>query len=139
MVVVTFGEGRRQEGGHEVAASLIVTRRKTKRGPEFIEHTVPARATHEGTIADTTGAGDAFAAGFLFGIVHEYSLRMCGALGHTAAGFSLGALGARAGLPTRQELLARFQQKFGPLYGANGDGGPARRRGSEDPRESVGV
>ena len=139
-VVVTFGAGRRQGGGHKVAASFIVTRRETKRGSEFIEHTVPARRTHDGPIADTTGAGDAFAAGFLFGLLQEkYSLPMCGALGHTVAGFSLGALGARAGLPTRQELLARFDEKFGPLCGANGDGGSVRRRGSSDPRESVGV
>jgi len=74
---------------------------------------VPALTTHDGPIVDTTGAGDAFAAGFLFGIVHEYSLPMCGALGHTAAGFSLTALGARAGVPTRQELLARFDEAFG--------------------------
>jgi ribokinase len=113
-VVVTFGAGRSQKRGHKVTASLIVTRRKTGRGPEFIEHTVPAPATHDGPIADTTGAGDAFAGGFLYGLLQEtYSLPMCGALGHTAAGFSLGALGARAGLPTRQELLARFDEAFG--------------------------
>lgn len=112
-VVVTFGSGRRRGRGHKVTASLIVTRRKTKRGPEFIEHAVPAFKTHDGPVVDTTGAGDAFAAGFLFGIVHEYSLPTCGALGHTAAGFSLGGLGARAALPTRQELLARLDEAFG--------------------------
>jgi len=66
---------------------------------------------------DPTGAGDAFAAGFLFGLLQESKLPVCGALGHTAAGFSLGGLGARAALPTRQELLARFEEKFGDLFG----------------------
>jgi ribokinase len=118
-VVVTFGAGRRQGRSRKVTASLITTRRKTERGPEFTEHDVPAPTARDGPIADTTGAGDAFAAGFLYGLLREeYSLPACGALGHTAAGFSLGALGARAGLPSRQELLARFEEKFGDLFGS---------------------
>ena len=122
IVVVTFGAGRRERhrrtagSTHDTSAALIVTRRKAGGGPEFIEHTVPAPATHDGSIADTTGAGDAFAAGFLFGLIQEHDLPMCGALGHTDAGFSLGSLGARAGLPTRQELLTRFEASFGPLF-----------------------
>lgn len=114
-VVVTFGAGRRQARGREVMASLIVTRRKAERGPSLTAYTVPAPKTHEGPIVDTTGAGDAFAAGFLFGLVQRHDLPVCGALGHTAAGFSLTALGARAGLPTAQQLLARFDEKFGDL------------------------
>ena len=131
-VVVTFGSGRKERhrhtagNTHNTSAALIVTRRRAGGGPEFIEHTVPAPRTHEGPIVDTTGAGDAFAAGFLFGLIQEHDLPMCGALGHTAAGFSLGSLGARAGLPTRQELLARFEQKFGLFFRRGRKPGEAR-------------
>ncbi len=119
MVVITFGSG---SDAHQAKvssrlqgamASLTVTGRKTGRGPRTVEHAVPAVTVHTGAIVDTTGAGDAFAAGFLFGLLAtRYGPAKCGALGHTAAGFSLTALGARQGLPTRQELLARFDDRF---------------------------
>jgi len=113
---------------------MIVTSRRAGRGREALEYTVAAVTTHDGPVVDTTGAGDAFAAGFLFGrLAGGYDLPMCGALGHTAAGFSLTALGARAGLPTRRQLLTRCEEKFGEVHPTN------RRRGSSDPRKSVGV
>jgi sugar/nucleoside kinase (ribokinase family) len=34
-----------------------------------------------GAVLDTTGAGDLWAAGFLFGLVNGYSLAKCGELG----------------------------------------------------------
>ena len=55
--------------------------------------------------ADTTGAGDAFAAGFLFGILSDKDAQTCGELGHTTARLSLRFCGARQGLPTRSQLL----------------------------------
>lgn len=119
MVVITFGSGseapQAMASSHlqGATASLIVTRRKTARGPETVEHAVPAVKAHTGAIVDTTGAGDAFAAGFLCGLLAtRYGPAKCGALGHTAAGFSLTALGARRGLPTRQDLLRRFNDRF---------------------------
>lgn len=74
--------------------------------------TVPAISTHRGEVVDTTGAGDAFAAGFLFGLLSGCSLRQCGSLGHVMAGFCLQALGARPGLPTRRQLLARHARFY---------------------------
>jgi sugar/nucleoside kinase (ribokinase family) len=90
---------------------MIAAKRRRERG--IREYTVPAVRTHSGAIVDTVGAGDAFAAGFLFGLLQkEYSLPACGALGHTAAGFCLTELGARKGLPSKQDLLARFDDSF---------------------------
>jgi sugar/nucleoside kinase (ribokinase family) len=42
----------------------------------------------DGTALDTTGAGDLWAAGFLFGLVNGYSLAKCGQLG-SACGYEV--------------------------------------------------
>jgi len=53
---------------------------------------------------DTTGAGDAFAAGFLYGIIQKKSIAECGRMGNFVASKCIGSLGARASLP-REEIL----------------------------------
>ena len=53
---------------------------------------------------DTTGAGDAFCAGFLYGLIHEKSLYECGQLGNFVASRSVMVMGARAGLPYAKDL-----------------------------------
>ena len=54
---------------------------------------------------DTTGAGDAFDAGFLYGLVHNRTLEDCGKLGNFVASRSVMKMGAREGLPTREDLV----------------------------------
>jgi sugar/nucleoside kinase (ribokinase family) len=46
-------------------------------------------------VVDTTGAGDAYAAGFLFGLTGNRSLAACGQLGSIAAAEVIGHFGAR--------------------------------------------
>jgi sugar/nucleoside kinase (ribokinase family) len=64
--------------------SVIVTR------DEVIE--VPAVPA---TVVDTTGAGDAYAAGFLYGLTHGKPLAECGRLGSVAAAEIISHIGAR--------------------------------------------
>ncbi len=52
-------------------------------------------ATHVREVVDTTGAGDQFAAGFLYGLTHGYDLGTAARLGALAAGEVIGHLGAR--------------------------------------------
>jgi ribokinase len=53
---------------------------------------------------DTTGAGDAFDVGFLYGLISEKSLYECGQLGNFVASRSVMKLGAREGLPYAKDL-----------------------------------
>jgi ribokinase len=61
---------------------------------------------------DTTGAGDAFAAGFIYGLLKGKELEECGRLGDIVAGFCISKIGAREGLPTQDELSQRYQQLY---------------------------
>ncbi len=59
-------------------------------------------------IMDRTGAGDLYAAGFLFGWTHGADPAACGALGSLAAGEIVGHLGARPERSLR-ELMAKLE------------------------------
>lgn len=60
------------------------------RGEEIV--VVPATG---GRPVDTTGAGDHFAAGFLYGLGRRASLRQCGAVGSLLAGYIIEVVGAK--------------------------------------------
>ena len=68
---------------------------------QFIES--PAFAV-PGGCRDTTGAGDAFHAGFINGMLKGRDLESCMQLGNAVAALKCRALGARAALPTADEL-----------------------------------
>jgi ribokinase len=55
-------------------------------------------------VVDTTGAGDAFCAGFLYGLLNNKSLHECGRLGNFVASRCVMKMGARAGLPFAKDL-----------------------------------
>jgi sugar/nucleoside kinase (ribokinase family) len=53
-------------------------------------------------VVDTTGAGDLYAAGFLFGLTHGYDLARCGRIGAIAAAEVISHFGARPERPLRE-------------------------------------
>jgi len=55
-------------------------------------------------VVDTTGAGDAFCAGFLYGLITGKSLYECGRLGNFVASRCIMKMGARPGLPRLEDL-----------------------------------
>lgn len=57
-----------------------------------------------GGCRDTTGAGDAFHAGFIYGMLRAEDLEGCMKLGNALAALKCRALGGRAALPTADEL-----------------------------------
>jgi len=57
-------------------------------------------------VVDTTGAGDAFCTGFLYGLINNKGLRECGKLGNFVASRCITEIGARKGLPRLSDLPA---------------------------------
>lgn len=55
-------------------------------------------------VADTTGAGDAFNAGFVAGLLKGYSIELAGLLANAVAGLKVAKVGARQGLPTFSQV-----------------------------------
>jgi ribokinase len=55
-------------------------------------------------VVDTTGAGDAFCAGFLYGLAKDKNLHDCGRIGNFVASRCIMEMGARAGLPRSRDL-----------------------------------
>lgn len=70
---------------------------------------------HEKGGKDTTGAGDAFACGFLYGLLSKKTIDECARLGVLLSGFCISEIGARTGLPTLstlEESLKARQSSF---------------------------
>jgi sugar/nucleoside kinase (ribokinase family) len=57
--------------------------------------TVTVKAIPIREVVDTTGAGDLYAAGFLFGYTRGFDLQLCGDLGSLAAGLVIQQIGPR--------------------------------------------
>ncbi len=59
---------------------------------------------------DSTGAGDAFAAGLVYGILNKKSLTQSALYGNLTARFCIQSVGARFGLPDKNSLEAEFKK-----------------------------
>jgi len=105
-IVVTLGRGKRLDSGKGISHNAVGYIRDTEN--EYVIE--PSGQTV--SEVDTTGAGDAFAAGFLYGLLGEKELRECGLLGGIVARFVITKLGAREGLPTLSELAQRYQKLY---------------------------
>jgi len=104
VVVVTLGKGIKTSGaGRGNSAACYI---RDAEGEYFIEGGNKSKAI------DTTGAGDALAAGFLFGLIKGKTLLECGRLGVIAARFCIGETGARLGLPGAAELSRAYSETF---------------------------
>ena len=115
IVVVTLGKGTKLELGKGIS-------RKTVTATGYIRDTKTECAIQPGnrdivSPADTTGAGDAFATGFLYGLLKGKGLEECGRLGDIVARFSITKLGTRQGFPTRNQLAQRYRKLYsGQLF-----------------------
>jgi ribokinase len=55
-------------------------------------------------IVDTTGAGDVFHGGFIYGLLRGWQLERCARFANAAAFLKCGKLGGRAGIPTLHDI-----------------------------------
>jgi ribokinase len=101
-IVVTLGQGASYKT--KMATSYIRTAER--------EYVIEPGDRSIIAASDTIGAGDAFAAGFLYGLTKGEGLEKCGRLGDIIARFSITKVGARAGLPTLAQLSQRYQQLY---------------------------
>ena len=78
-------------------AGLIAALTRGARGSVVVDHgnAVQVDAAPVERVVDTTGAGDLYAAGFLFGLTRGRDLATCGRLGGIAAAEIIGHFGAR--------------------------------------------
>ena len=68
--------------------------------------------SYEKKLVDTTGAGDAFCAGFLYGLTKGKDLYECGKLGNFVASRCIERVGAREGLPRLSDLNKMAEAKI---------------------------
>jgi len=104
IIVVTLGKGKKLPCSKTGSAICYIRNAKTE---YFIE---PVSVIE--TCVDTTGAGDAFATGFLYGYVNNKGLEECGQLGNIVAQFSITKTGARQGLLTLKQLAQRYFELY---------------------------
>jgi ribokinase len=104
IVVVTLGKGL-DRGKSGIVTAYILDGKK--------EHEVMSKRLSRKSGPETTGAGDAFATGFLFGLLKDKSIEECGRLGDIVAGFAIEKVGARKGLPTLPQLSQKYLERYG--------------------------
>ncbi len=61
------------------------------------------KAVQVGRVVDTTGAGDSFAAGFIYGLIRGFNPDVCLKLGNFCGAYNVTGLGARK-FPSKEEL-----------------------------------
>jgi len=108
IVAVTLGRGMRLESGEE-------TTRRTATAVGYIrdannDYIIEPHRQDRVSEVDTTGAGDAFATGFVYGLLKGKGLKECGLLGGIVARLSMTKIGARQGLPTLNQLTQRYRE-----------------------------
>jgi ribokinase len=104
IIIITMGRGL-SRGKKKIAAAYIRDNGK--------EYEVISEKADQKSVFETTGAGDAFAAGFLFGFLKGKKTEECGLLGDIVASYAMKKVGARSGLPTLSQLSSEYLKRTG--------------------------
>ncbi len=106
MVVVTLGKGMTLKLGRSTVTAVAYIRDAEN------EYAIEPSSQDIISEVDATGAGDAFATGFLYGLLKGKGLNECGCLGDIVARFSITKLGAREGFSTLIKLVQRYHELY---------------------------
>ncbi len=104
IVAVTLGKGL-AKGKSSLITAFVCDDEK--------EYEIESEKGSPESSLETTGAGDAFAAGFLFGFLRGEGIQECGLLGDIMARFAISEVGARKGLPTLAQLSQAYLKRTG--------------------------
>ncbi len=74
------------------------------------DQTIPIAAEKVDKLVDSTGAGDLYAAGFLYGLTRGLDMEGCGRLGSLAAGEVISHVGARPQVSLKELAQSRYPQ-----------------------------
>jgi len=110
IIAVTLGRGIRLELGKGTSRRTINAACYIRDGKN--EYAIESTEYNAVSASGATGAGDAFATGFLYGLVKGKGPEECGCLGDIVAQFSITKVGAREGLPSLSELAQRYQEIY---------------------------
>ena len=110
IIAVTLGQGTRLELGEGIGRETVIATSYIRDAGS--EYAIQANSRNLAPEVDTIGAGDAFATGFIYGLLNDKGLEECGRLGDIVAQFAVTKLGARGGLPTFNELAQRYQELY---------------------------
>jgi adenosine kinase len=94
IVITTFGKSGSVIEGAKVPKPITVGIAKPKR------------------VADPTGAGDAYRAGFLYGYARDWALKKCAQLGAVCAAYAIETVGTQTHRFTQAEIANRYQETF---------------------------
>jgi len=105
--VETFDEAMEHVRGHCQVAALTRSEKGSVIVADGQTHEVAAEKVTN--VIDSTGAGDAYAAGFLYGLTYGFPYPLCARLGGVAAAEVIGHMGARPAV----SLEALIKEKLG--------------------------
>ncbi len=106
-VVVTLGRGMALRLGGRAKVNAVGYIRDTER-----EYAIESGCQGTSPEVETTGAGDAFAAGFIYGVLNGQGLLDCGRLGDIVARSAITRLGTRRGFPTLRQLRQHYRRLY---------------------------
>lgn len=105
--VSNFDDALQRVSGHCEIAALT----RSSKGSIVISgtevHVIDAEKVEQ--VVDTTGAGDNYAAGFLYGYTHGFGLGDCARMGNLAASHVIKHVGARPDVSLKDIITSRFE------------------------------
>ena len=111
----TLGLSEPEELLNETTQAVVITH-----GAEGCQVYMPqgcleVAAVPVANVVDTTGAGDAFTAGFLAGVLRGHDFKVSAQIGSVMASFALEQIGCQTNLPNWSLMEARYKAHFGAL------------------------
>lgn len=112
--VLSERTGKTQQQIIDTIPVVVVT--KGKQGSivtgKNVKNEISIPIAHPETVADPTGAGDAFRAGFLYGYIRNYDLELCGKMGAISSVYAVETHGTQEFKFTKKQFETRFSDNF---------------------------